>query len=277
LIGHRGDQTRSNSDDTTSLSSQDSSGFFHEAKFCFTSIVERLDSMYKLAAKIRNPANRPQRPTKDLYKHISESERAEYKRNQEQIEIERIAFVQKQHLRESVTEAQLQVLALSQNDLLTQYASATHWLVLRIGMANARRRQQFVYWGTHAELLARDTTVEVPIVREETTTVVPAPGPTEKPIQSVATSVTKFVAANLIGGDDLRSVISHNSRVSTVLSPQGEKLAWPQAPHRLSGSKFFSCPYCKVLCPAAYLSQDKWRYVADLYVKQSIDRKSLTT
>lgn len=122
---------------------------------------------------------------------------------------------------------------------LTQYASATHWLVLRIGMANARRRQQFVYWGTHAELLARDTTVEVPIVREETTTVVPAPGPTGKPIQLVATSVTKFVAANLIGGDDLRSVISHNSRVSTVLSPQGEKLAWPQAPHRLSGSKFF--------------------------------------
>ncbi|GKT47244.1 uncharacterized protein ColSpa_07425 [Colletotrichum spaethianum] len=160
--GHCSNASSDDSDEEASLSSF-GSGSFHEADFRMASVVERLDTLYKFAAKIRNPRNRPQRPTNDLYKHIPESERAEYRESQERIETALITFVQQRHLLESVTEAQLKVLDMSQEDLLERYALSTHWLVRRIGLANARRKQQFVYWEKHAELLARDVTMKAPI------------------------------------------------------------------------------------------------------------------
>lgn len=253
------------SDDETPVSSFEDNSF-HEARFRLSSVAERLDALYKLAARIRNPRNRPQRPTKDLYRHIPEDERAGYRENQENIETVLVAFVQQRHLLESITEAHLKDLDTSREDLLEQYASDTHWLVRRIGLANARRKQQFVYWEGHAQLLARDVVVKVPVISKPVAAPgapeIPVSGPSAQPAYSVATSATRLMGENITGPDDLKSVISHHSRVSTVVSPQGEKLAWPPAPGRLAGSKFFSCPYCKVLCPGRYLSANNWRCVS---------------
>ncbi|KAF6790326.1 hypothetical protein CSOJ01_14597 [Colletotrichum sojae] len=213
-IGKDGSIASDESDDETSVSSFGSNSF-HEADFRLSSVVERLDALYKLAARIRNPRNRPQRPTRDLYKHIPEGGRAQYRENQEQIETALVAFVQQRHLLESVTEEQLQNLDTSRGDLLEQYASGTYWLIRKIGLANARRKQQFVYWEGHAQLLARDVAMKAPIIRklDPATTIagaeVPVAGHVEQPASSVATSATRLIS-EITGPDDLSLHQTHD-------------------------------------------------------------------
>jgi len=255
------------SDDEASLgSSLGSIGSFQEAEFRLSSAATRLDSLYKLASRIRSPRNRQQRPTRDLYKHIPENQRSEYVQNQEQIEVSLVAYIQRQQLMEWVNDEQLQELHFGREELITQYASASHWLIARAGMANARRKQQFLYWKRHNQYLGRDVTEEAPAVAEIPVNAVAPPqlaaGPSQAskpaPAKSMATSVSKMDLA-VMGPEDMRSAISNRSRVSTVASPRGEHLAWPPAPSHLAGYKYFPCPYCGILCPERYLSRDDWR------------------
>ncbi|KAI9147400.1 hypothetical protein HJFPF1_12420 [Paramyrothecium foliicola] len=76
----------SSSDETSLGSSPDSMGSFQEADFRLSAVTARLDSLYKLASQIHNALNWQQRLTKDLYKHVSETQRAEYIQNQEKID-----------------------------------------------------------------------------------------------------------------------------------------------------------------------------------------------
>ncbi|KAK2616805.1 SET domain-containing protein 3 [Conoideocrella luteorostrata] len=240
------------SDDDASLGSLLSSvGSFQEAEFRLSSITTRLDSLYKLASRIRSPRNRQQRSTSDLYKHVPESQRAEYIQSQEQIEI-----------------SLLQELGFGREELIEQYASVTHWLIARAGMANARRKQQFLYWKKHAQLLGRDVTEEAPAVAVPHPAAAPGQASKLGPAKSTGTSVTNASVTNtsvtkvdlgVMGPEDMRSVISRRSRVSTVASPRGEDLVWPPAPSHLSGSKYFPCPYCGILCPERYLGPYNWR------------------
>ncbi|KLU88273.1 hypothetical protein MAPG_07260 [Magnaporthiopsis poae ATCC 64411] len=249
------------SDDEASLgSSLSSTGSFQEAEFRLSSVAARIDSLYRLASRIRSARNRPQRSTKDLYKHVPESQRAEYIQNQEQIAVSLVAYVQQQQLVEWVGDEQLQELGFGRKELIAQYASASCWLIARAGMANARRKQQFIYWKKHAQLLRRDVTEEAPAVAAALPQPAAAPSqaPKPAPAESVATSVTRM-DLDMMGPEDMRSVISHRSRVSTVASPRGEDLAWPPAPSHLAGHKYFPCPYCGSLCPERYLGRDDWR------------------
>lgn len=247
------------SDDESSLgSSLSSMGSFQEAESRLSSITTNLDSLYKLASRIRNPRNRQQRSAKDLYKHVPESQRAEYIQNQEQIEISLAAYGQRQQLLEWVDDEQLQELGLDREELIAQYASVSHWLIARAGMANARRKQQFLYWKKHSRILGREMTEAAPAVALPQPAAAPSQASKPTPAKSMATSVTKM-DPKLMGPGDLRSVISHCSRVSTVASPRGEDLAWPPPPSHLAGHEYFPCPYCGMLCPKRYLSRDGWR------------------
>ncbi|KAI8948204.1 hypothetical protein F4801DRAFT_469507 [Xylaria longipes] len=60
---------------------------FHETEFRFQSLTERLDALYSLAIRIRNPKNRPSRTNNHLYKHIPEQGRAAHIRDREELEI----------------------------------------------------------------------------------------------------------------------------------------------------------------------------------------------
>ncbi|ORY60117.1 uncharacterized protein BCR38DRAFT_412317 [Pseudomassariella vexata] len=131
-------------------------------------------------------------------------------------------------------------------------------------MANARTKQQFLYWKKHAQLLGRDVTEVAPVVAKLPPDAVALPHPAAVrqtiepgPVKSMATSVTKM-NLEVMGPGDLRSVISHHSRVSTVVSPQGEDLTCPPAPSHLSGHKYFPCPYCGIICPERDLCRDDW-------------------
>ncbi|RSL91091.1 hypothetical protein CDV31_015543 [Fusarium ambrosium] len=146
------------SDDQSSLSSLSSFGSFREVDFRLESVSKRLDALYELASRIRSPRNRPQRPAEELYKHIPEKQRADYIKSQKEIEISRVFYVQKQQLLQGFAAGQLEELGISQDQLLQEYSSPDYWLIRRTGVANARRKQQFVYWRRHAKLLSRDMT-----------------------------------------------------------------------------------------------------------------------
>jgi hypothetical protein len=243
----------------------------NEVEFRIRSVEEALDALYSLATKIRNPRNRPQRAVLELYKHVPAAIRAIYIQEREQAEASIVAYVQRQQLLEAFRQVDAELTGQSVEGLLQQYAPLAHWLIRRTGVANARRRQQLVYWKEHAERIMHSSIEEAPpaplfvpqetmqsaLTSQESISRIEA-RQDHGPEKSLATSATKL-GDNFVKLDDLRSVISHESKVSTALNLKGERLEWPSPPHLTTSSKFFTCPYCMTICPQRYLSQDAWR------------------
>ncbi|KAF4467134.1 kinase domain containing [Fusarium albosuccineum] len=252
------------SDESGSLAS--SRSCFHEVEFRVQSVGENLDALYSVAAKIRSPRYRPQRPTEQLYKNVSAAIRDEYRQQREETEIAIVAYIQRQQLLEALKQGSESPL-VDADEVVDSYASSNQWLIRRTGMANARRKQQLVYWKEHADRI-KGPVEDAPLVAEKLPQQIPVPAtvqPAVDPSQhllsqsrSLATSATRL-DGTFVKLDDLRSVISHESRPSTVVNLRGEKLEWPPPPKQTHSTSFFVCPYCKVLCPHRYLSQDAWR------------------
>lgn len=167
---------------------------------------------------------------------------------------------------------------MSHDEILEQYASPSNWLIRRTGIANARRKQQFMYYKEHAERISRGPAVNAPPPRPDERQHDDALAADKQPIltqpgqgghlpmqqdlgdnlsRSLATSATRL-DETLIKLDDLRSVISQQSHVSTVMNLRGEKLQWPSPPVQTVSSRFFTCPYCKIFCPRKYLANKAW-------------------
>lgn len=258
-------------------STSDSDQSFHEVDFRKQSITEALDALYSLGTKIRNPRNRPQRPTRELFKHVPSETRDIYIQEREAIEIAIVCQVQRQVL-DQLLSAEGQDHGppdLPFETLRYVFATDANPIVRRAGVANARRKQQFIYWKEHAaRITSQGATIESPLSKSNGQTVpVEQLGPVPQPTpamtlqvptpslhdRSLATSATRL-SATFVGLDDLRSILSHQTRVSTVVTPQGQKLEWPPPPSLLTPtSKFFTCPYCHVICPKEYLAKDAWR------------------
>lgn len=282
------DASNSATSDATSTNSEPSSSAssFHEIDYRQRSITEAIDALYSLATKIRNPQNRPQRATRELYKHIPPQLREQYTREREAAEVMIVSHIQRQSLtsrggedgrppEDEPSGPRGGPAGLSLADVIERYASPSNFLVKRIGIANARRKQQFVYWREHAARIQGGATAHnikqpddpkgkgpllegdpaVPRSRQEPRATSSAPR------QSLATSATKLDEKELVRTDGLQSVISHHNRVSTIVTSQGPKLEWPSPPAHLTASpaKFITCPYCQLLCPRKYLARDAWR------------------
>ncbi|KAI1116814.1 hypothetical protein F5Y14DRAFT_405321 [Nemania sp. NC0429] len=180
-----------------------------------------------------------------------------------------VAYMQRQQILEPLNDLP----ESERQNILSQYCSADSWIIRRVGIANARRRLQFVYWKQHARRLG-DPAAEPPgnltARKKQQKGIALATGSVQnekqsfnQPLrppqqQSLATSATQ-IPPGLLNPQDTTSVISLQSRASTVFSPKGEKVIWPSPPHVTGGSKFFSCPYCLLLCPDSYLGSDSWR------------------
>lgn len=270
---------RSTATPSTSPSHSSGDTSFHEIDFRMESVTETLDALYSLATKIKNPRNRPQRAVDELYKHVPAHVREEFIQEREEVAIAIICHVQRQQLLEGLQHGELKTSGMSHEEVLEQYASPSNWLIRRTGIANARRKQQFVYCKEHAERISRGPARNAPPPRFDERQQNDAPAADEKqpfPIQSeqgghmpmqpglgdslarsLATSATRL-DETFIKLDDLRSVISHQSRVSTVMNLRGEKLKWPPPPVQTASSGFFVCPYCKIICPRKYLAKEAW-------------------
>ncbi|KAJ8132383.1 hypothetical protein O1611_g1241 [Lasiodiplodia mahajangana] len=249
----------------------DSAESFHEADCRLQLVTEAIDSLYSLATKIRNPKNRPQRSLDQMHKRMPSNERAVHIQERERLETMIVAYVQRQQILELLEDSSDD----TQQNILSQYCLEDNWIIRRVGIANARRRLQFAYWKQHAHRLG-DPAMEP---RENLATkekhknkgippldavAVENQGQSlnqpmsSAPQQSMATSATQ-IPSSLLKPQDATSVISHQSRVSTVFSPKGDKVTWPSPLNVTDGSNFFSCPYCLLLCPKGYLSPDSWR------------------
>ncbi|KAI0115595.1 hypothetical protein GGR51DRAFT_546367 [Nemania sp. FL0031] len=231
---------------------------FHETEYRFQSLTERLNALYSLATKIRNPKNRPSLTNDRLYKNIPEQSRSEYIHDREEIEVI-ITLSKKIEPGDSVASDE----AISE-EIFSQYASPNCWIVRRTGKANAKRKQQLVYWKTHALRLGQ-------VERQPTKKVEPTPveqnvtpsqhispsnlGRVQPADPSLATSASKLPS---LKPDDLKSVISHQSRVSTTISVQENDLNWPPPPAIAGNNGYFECPYCKTICPIKYLEKGAW-------------------
>lgn len=262
---------------TPPLSSDE--GSLHEVDFRMESIAEALNALYSLATKIRNPRNRPQRAIDELYKHVPAHVRKEFILEREEAAIAVVCHVQRQQLLEGLQNGELMASGMSHEEILEQYASPSNWLIRRAGIANARRKQQFVYWKEHAERISRGPAGNAPhLGRDERQHDDTLAANNKQPIQtqseeggqltmnldsgdglgkSLATSATRL-DESFVKLDDLKSVISHQSRVSTVMNLRGEKLEWPSPPYQPASSRFFTCPYCKIICPRKYLDKEAW-------------------
>ncbi|KAK3363963.1 hypothetical protein B0T25DRAFT_56344 [Lasiosphaeria hispida] len=291
----------SNTSEASSAGSEhpSSSSSFHEVEFRQQSITDAIDALYSLATNMRNPRNRPQRTTRELIKHVPQELRAQYVQERENMEVMIISHIHRQSLSGVLKQSggvdepsapagepselrgepgpspDIAAGAPMSADELEQYASPSSFLVRRIGIANARRKQQFVYWKEHAAKIKGDPTtqnakqttkpnVKDPLPQEDRE--VPQPQmvsgvASSMPRQSLATSATRQDDAAFARTCDLQSVISHRSRVSTAFTVKGTKLEWPPSPAYPASArpKFFTCPYCHVICPEEYLTKDAWR------------------
>ncbi|UKZ76990.1 hypothetical protein TrVFT333_004706 [Trichoderma virens FT-333] len=78
---------------------------------------------------------------------------------------------------------------------------------------------------------------------------------TKLPVISISTTT-----ATALKPGDVRSVISYQTRVSTVISPRGKKMEWPDPPRVDLIRGYFIC-HCKTLCPEKYLQKMSTSYM----------------
>ncbi|KAK4230289.1 hypothetical protein QBC38DRAFT_357581, partial [Podospora fimiseda] len=284
-VNERGDDDGSLSDtstssvaSTTSSSSNSSIEPVYELEFRQRAIINTIDALYTLAAKIRNNRNRTQKTMNELLRRLPSHEREEHIRHREQVEIAIVAYLQRQDLLRHLHQFDLKSSGLTYDSMVEKYASESNFLVKRTGIANARRKQQFIYWKEHAKRIAR-VTIPKPVQRpsEDLATKIPQAAPDQLqvmpqellgasshdvsapslPEHSLATSATRL-DDSLVRFDDTQSTVSFRSQVSAATTAQGNKIYWPPPPLELEDNGFFICPYCKTICSRKYLASDTW-------------------
>ncbi|KAK8087426.1 hypothetical protein PG994_002400 [Apiospora phragmitis] len=73
-------------------------GSFDEVGFRLQGLTERLDTLYTIATRIRNPKNRPSKTNDQLYGNISHADRGPYRKEREEIETLTAAYLHRQYL-----------------------------------------------------------------------------------------------------------------------------------------------------------------------------------
>ncbi|KAK0739600.1 hypothetical protein B0T21DRAFT_409940 [Apiosordaria backusii] len=271
---------QSSSDDESTRSSNQSSGgsissdeSSHELDFRQKGVAETIDALYSLAARIRNSRTRPERTTQELFRHIAAHEREQYIKERAEVEAVILVHRHKQYLVQTFQKSNQDTVSLI--GIIEKYASGSHYLMKRIGMANVRRRQQFIYWKEHAARISRDPahTVASTGSKQPTTseslfqigktraahTHLTTPSVITRQEHSEATSATRLDEGRIRFDDD-QSVFSYQSYASTTATPQSQVLLqWPPPPKDLLAGDYFTCPYCHVICPGRYLVEKAWK------------------
>lgn len=231
-----------------------------EVSFRASSLTECVDALYNLAPKIRNPRNRPQRTMQQLCGRLPEGERQQYIKARQDVEIARLSYYHKERLMQEAKAGNLVN--------ISKASSTSNYLLRRAGIANARRKEQFMYWEAHATKLAHDPSLQKISVGSEYLADKGAArseiGPDHSPVvssqlgpqaRSLATSATPIPLKEDSTGD-IRSYISRSSRAP--LAAEDGSLGWPAPPAHAHGARFFVCPYCRILCPGKYLQGKAW-------------------
>jgi hypothetical protein len=269
-----GDKTSSRTDSLHAASSH--------IKAFFTDVVDIIDRLYRLAAKLRNPTHRTLPSARNFYRQPytiaagnicipTREERACIREQCEGIHTRRIEEIIRQ-LRTDRNAAR--------DDLDTsEQESHVKTLIGRMGRSNAIRQQQFIFW-RNREQERRDSilkrvvgltlTPEIKVTSANVEDQLDLPPVVEASKASVSEQPSHTWQ---LSKDSLpRKYLHVENAVSvgsswaptntpTEYEPGGGKVGWPDFPEEIQGKGTFQCPYCFVLCPPSYRGKAHWRLV----------------
>jgi hypothetical protein len=218
--------------------------------------------LYKLSIHIRNPKARSNYSKASTFKAIDKDTGVDL--------VSQYEFFDIKHIRDVFTELRNELPKDIRDD------KANDPLIERLGKANSRRRQQFMYWEKHRDKLAAESMVEEAAVADRykidsaerskpprggAIYVNDAQSPELKVEQSMVTrSVLTATTATLflppVVSDEGESVVS---AATTARGIDGKGVNLPGPPKEVQNGKDFECPYCFTICPAKYQHERNWR------------------
>lgn len=264
-------------DDQESASSSESSSTVSdnelvrgEVQVRWEAVVSIIEKLYRFSTDIRNSSTRSGPGDRAPFANEPVEKQAEYLEQLAQIET---GLVERQlaRCREAAKTCLDEV-----DDLVRQ---AYRELVARLAKANVIRRQHFLYW--HEQSNKRSDCRRGAIDPGKSTPHEPVPHGTQNLLDrprrdlqrpkslkapSNPTSVTKLDPKKVRPGGT--SVFSRASANKPVQSPAGDEVPWPGIEDLavlVQNASHFECPYCSLMCPAAYgKSLSSWRFVRPL-------------
>ena len=259
---------------------------YEAAEAIFNDIVDIIDRLYRLAAKLRSSTNRAPPSARNFYRDpytgpdgeelfLTRNERDQARIQSEGFHSRRIEEIILQALRDEVGKPHPGEIEIPE---LKPHTKA---LIRRIAIGNAYRQQQFIFWRqrewerryavTQQVQATQDMSEEEPSGKESRELPMPkktgnyelnAPAQRKVAFSEVPSATWKMPKDNnLVPLDETRSLSSKTEQTATptVYEPSGRKVGWPPFPKELVGKKEFLCPYCFVTCPSKYRGKGHWR------------------
>ncbi|GES64971.1 pkinase-domain-containing protein [Aspergillus terreus] len=204
----------------------------------------RVDRLYRLSFKIRNPAMRTGLSKALAYTEVDPDTGVNL--------IEVYASLDLSHLVELFC-----CFGHWHTDDLKQ-----HYLVQRLARANTRRRQQFRYWRKRKvknEEYSKsiEKTLETPqnanihLEREDPVIHGPRPAPSQP-------STATMLNVARVKLEDETSIISTKSCLILAGDKSSDHVSIPPPPAIDSNAKEFECPYCFTICPRKFIAKKAW-------------------
>jgi hypothetical protein len=250
-----------------------------EVHILLNDVIDIIDRLYKLAAKVRSPTTRTAPSARNFYRHKYEDKDGNefvFTREEREFAREQNESYQKRRIEEIVCQMRRDHAGTPSPSQLRvdKFDAHTDAFIERMGMANAHRQQQFAFW-RQREWDRRSGSLRaghVPQIDMHLTTKEGADGlltitPSKKVRKEPALTkenVSEIPSWKLPRGFELQMNESKSTRTTvtqtpTVYEPSGKKIAWPPFPKELAGKKEFICPYCFVTCPPEYRGKSHWR------------------
>jgi hypothetical protein len=237
-----------------------------EVQARWSTIVNILDRLFKLAIKIRKPSARSDHAKRDIFKDYFPDNRDEMKIYLEQMEAMRVEDLLKQIRRDMAGETLIPENQSDRSELVDEDLS----LCRRLGRANASRRAQFACWRSRRGKEPRTGSIASRIIRNfdlgpgigsRRSPQSDVQGPILGDKSTIAPSKTSSVSRldPRIDYLDTQSEISKVTRTPSARGLKGEKIDWPAFPKDLVGGKEFECPYCCAVCPRHYSEAAAWK------------------
>ena len=219
-----------------------------ELEVRYSNIVDILDTLNKLAFKIRDPTAHQMPGAAILRRAMRHAVDPEF--------LSKLSLMDHQIVCELVS---------SLRNAPTDDQLESDFLINRLAKALTQRRIRFQYWERHAEKLMVDVFETFNLAYTDQ----PVDLDLDEDAQSLTGNTSASQGATVLSGTEASTyhnqadAMSETSSIVTSLSillrDDGEDIALPRPPEDALQGKDFVCPYCRILCPAKEGSGSRWK------------------
>lgn len=274
------DQSDPSDEDDSQDSEEEFASSEAPAETLLKAVMDIIDSLYRLATKIRNPATRLQSAKARAFQRVDTETGRDV--------IDAYKILDLQHVKELLREYR----ALKPADLgcepvvepksrdnsrrSVDLNDHEEQLACRLAQANTFRRQQFGHWRKHRDKSIKETVNaldQLPALSpnqknplDNFKRILPAallPGPKTIAALSRPSTASHLQNPARFGGDDLLSTTSARTVTPRALDVRDEQIEVPSPPEIIKRAakidSHFQCPYCFTLCSKSQLQPDAWR------------------